>query len=102
MRDLFAAQAVEHPASMHGLLFIAARLMSWSRAGIKGNQQVVALKHRATLLDLVNGAIRESNLKMPGLLQAIGFQVVHEVRIGFSYSVSIMSCILIISDSRPF
>lgn len=79
MRDLFAAQAVEHPASMHGLLFLAAAIASRARPGWKSNQQVLALKHRATLLELINGAIQDSNFKMPGLLQAIGFQVVHEV-----------------------
>ena len=79
MRDLFAAQAVEHETSMHGMLFLAATLMSWSRKGMRGKQQLVALGHRATLLDQVNAAIGTGKFNMPGLLQAIGFQVVHEV-----------------------
>ena len=79
MRDLFLAQAVEHEASIHGLLFLAASWMSAMRPPMAAQSKITALRHRGQLLEQINSAIARSDFNMPGLIQAIGFQIVYEV-----------------------
>jgi hypothetical protein len=78
MRDLFFAQAVEHGPSTHGLLFLCASLVSFSRPTMAAKSKVAALRHRDQMLEQINGALARSEFSLPGLLQAIGFQVVYE------------------------
>ena len=93
MRDLFLAQAVEHEASIHGMLFLSASLMSIMRPLMAARTTVSALRHRGQLLEQINGALVRSDFTMPGLMQAIGFQVVYEV--GLS---GISSCSMLINQ----
>lgn len=83
MRDLYLAQAFEHPASMYGMLFLSASLLAASRSHQGPFTKMLALKHRAKLLGMISSATRKSLCEMGGLVQAIGFQVVHDVRFPF-------------------
>jgi hypothetical protein len=79
MRDLFLAQAVEHEASLHGMLFLSASWMSIWRPPKAAASKLQALHHRGKLLEQINGALVRRDFTMPGLLQGIGFQIVNEV-----------------------
>lgn len=92
MRDLFYAQAVEHAASIHGMLFLSASLASFSRPTKAAESKVAALHHRGLMLEQINGALAKSDLSMPGLIQAIGFQVVYEAGLPWVLGDDLLIC----------
>lgn len=78
MRDLFLAQAVEYETSLHGMLFLSATWMSIWRPPKAAASKILALQHRGKLLEQINNALSRRDITMPGLVQAIGFQIVFE------------------------